>query len=190
MKIFNLQFPIFKRSFLFLFIALAAVLSFAARLLPHAPNFTPVGALALFVGMYANKNRWSLLLPLGVMFLSDLFIGFYEIKLMAVVYASFLGYSLLGLLVAKKKNILTAFLASIGGATIFYLTTNFAVWAFSSWYPHTLWGLMMSYTLALPFFKNTLVGDIFFTGVFFCSYEFLIPMFAWRSLTTKAKKSM
>jgi hypothetical protein len=136
------------------------------------PNFTPVGALALFVGAYlAPKYRWGLLLPLLLIFVSDLFIGFYDLKLMAVVYGSFLVYTGLGMLVAKRKSIATVFLGSMGGATLFYLTTNFAVWAFSSWYPHSVSGLLLSYTLALPFFKYTILGDLFFTGVLFGAYE-------------------
>ncbi|OHA67032.1 MAG: hypothetical protein A3C82_01080 [Candidatus Wildermuthbacteria bacterium RIFCSPHIGHO2_02_FULL_47_12] len=155
----------------FTFIALATTV--AVRLLPHIPNFTPLGAFALFVGVFvARKHWWGLLLPLLAMFLSDLFIGFYDLKLMAVVYGSFLAYTAMGMLVAKRRSIATVFLGSIGGAILFYLTTNFAVWAFSSWYPHTIQGLMLSYTFALPFFKYTILGDLFFTSILFGVYEF------------------
>ena len=157
---------------LFIFLLLIIVGSIAVRLLPHAPNFTPMGALALFVGAYlARTHKVALLIPLLAMFLSDLFIGFYDWRLMAVVYGSFLVYTGLGMLVAKRKSIATVFLGSMGGATLFYLTTNFAVWAFSSWYPHTVSGLLLSYTLALPFFKYTIAGDLFFTSVLFGVYE-------------------
>lgn len=158
--------------FLFFFIGIAVLVTFGARLLPHSPNFTPVGALALFAGVYLARKHWlGLLLPLLVMFASDLVIGFYDKTLMVVVYISFLGYSIIGMLAAKKFNPATVFLGSIGGAVLFYLTTNFAVWALSSSYPHTFQGLMMCYTLALPFFRSTILGDIFFTGVFFGAYE-------------------
>ncbi|TSC56913.1 MAG: hypothetical protein Greene041639_76 [Parcubacteria group bacterium Greene0416_39] len=158
---------------LFAFLLLIAIGTITVRLLPHMPNFTPMGALALFVGVYlAKAHKAALLLPLLAMFLSDLFIGFYDAKLMAVVYGSFLSYGVIGMLVVKQKNAQTVLLGSIGGAVIFYLTTNFAVWAFSSWYPHTLSGLMLSYTLALPFFKYTLLGDVFFSALFFGAYEF------------------
>ena len=176
MKISNFKFLISKPSFLFFYILLIAGLSFAARLLPHFPNFTPVGALALFVGAYTFKKYWwSLFVPLFAMFLSDLVIGFYDFKLMAVVYGSFFAYAFFGMLVSKKRNFQTMLLGSVGGAVFFYLTTNFAVWLFSSelFYPHTIQGLMMSYTLALPFFKYTILGDIFFTCVFFGAYEFV-----------------
>ncbi len=184
MKIFNFQFSISKPSFLFFFILLLSLLSFGVRLLPHFPNFTPIGALALFVGAYAiKKHWWSLFIPLVAMFVSDLFIGFYDFRLMAVVYGSFFVYSLTGMLLVKK-NIGFAFLGSIAGAIFFYLSTNFAVWAFSSWYPHILGGLLVSYTLALPFFKYTLLGDIFFTGVFFGAYKLAFIVY----LATNRKK--
>jgi hypothetical protein len=165
----------------FTFIALLAAV--AVRLLPHIPNFTPLGAFALFVGVFvAKKHWWGLLLPLFAMFLSDLFIGFYDWKLMAVVYGSFLIYTGLGMLVSKRKNIATVFLGSMGGAVVFYLTTNFAVWLFSSWYPHTVSGLLLSYTLALPFFKYTLLGDLFFTSVLFGVYAFATHLLHQRQL--------
>jgi hypothetical protein len=158
--------------FLLGFTFVALITAVAVRLLPHVPNFTPVGAFALFVGVFvARKHWWGLLLPLFAMFFSDLFIGFYDLKLMAVVYGSFLVYTGLGMLVSKRRSIATVFLGSIGGATLFYFTTNFAVWLFSSWYPHTVSGLLLSYTLALPFFKYTILGDLFFTSVLFGVYE-------------------
>lgn len=157
----------------FLWFTIAAALaSIAVRLLPHLPNFAPVGALALFAGVYvARKSKWALLVPLGVMFVSDLFIGFYDLKLMFVVYGSFLFYGFFGFLIRNTKHVGTLALATLAGSSFFYLTTNFAVWAFSSWYPHTLSGLLLSYTLALPFFKYTLLGDLFFTSVLFGVYE-------------------
>lgn len=174
MKISNCQFLISKH-FLFLFLIVSAILTVAARLMPHLPNFTPVGAFALFVGAYlAPKYRWGIFLPVFLMFVSDLFIGFYDAKLMAVVYASFFAYSLLGIFFVKKKNPANIFLGSFGGALFFYLATNFAVWAFSNWYPHTIQGLLLSYTMALPFFRFTVLGDLFFSALFFGAYEFAV----------------
>lgn len=161
-----------RNYFLPAFIIVIALLSFGIRLLPHAPNFTPVGALALFAGVYlAKKHWWGLFLPLFIMFTSDLFIGFYDFKLMAVVYGSFLLYALIGKIV-PKQNPLFVLGGALGGAVFFYLATNFAVWAFSPWYAKSFEGLMLSYTLALPFFRATLLGDLLFTGLFFGAFEF------------------
>ncbi|MBI1985014.1 MAG: hypothetical protein HYS60_02830 [Candidatus Wildermuthbacteria bacterium] len=159
--------------FLYFFIAVITLSSFAVRVFPHVPNFTPVGALALFVGVYFIKKHWyGIFLPLALMLFSDSVIGFYDFKLMAVVYLSILGYCAFGMLAAKKMRAGALALCAIGGALLFYLATNFAVWAFSPWYPHNLQGLMLSYNLALPFFRYTILGDLFFTGVFFGAYEF------------------
>lgn len=157
-------------------VILLSVTSIFLRLLPHAPNFAPIGALALFVGVYTTR-RWLFLSPLAVMFLSDVFVGFYDWKTMFVVYLGFLAYVLIGRIVKDNKSIFTIIGGTFAGALLFYLTTNFAVWAFSGMYPHTLQGLILCYEMALPFFRNTLMGDIFYVGVFVGSYELAFKMF-------------
>ena len=166
-----------KKHLLIGFLLAALAIALAGRLIPHPPNFTPVGALALFAGIYlARKSRWALLLPLAVMFLADLVIGFYDAKLMLVVYGSFLFYGVFGLLIKNKKNVGTITLATLAGSFLFYLITNAAVWAFSPLYAPTLEGLMLSYTMGLPFLKYTLLGDLFFVGVFVGAYELAIHL--------------
>lgn len=140
------------------------------RLLPHPPNFAPIAAIALFGGVYLSK-RVAFILPLAAMLISDIFIGFYEIRLMAFVYASFLICVILGLWLKKHKKWPTVLGSSILGAVIFYLLTNFAVWALTPWYPSTFSGLIQSYLMALPFFRNTLLGDLFYVTIFFGTYE-------------------
>lgn len=155
----------------FLFLALFVAFSFAARFLEHAPNFVPIGALALWAGVYLHNKKIALALPLLVMFASDLFIGFYHWQVMASVYFGFAIMVFLGWLVKRQKSLSNVIFASFGGAIFFYLTTNFAVWATSSWYPQNLYGLLSSYTLALPFFRNSLMSDLFYGAVFFGVYE-------------------
>lgn len=160
-----------NKKFLFLFLIAIIGISIATRLLPHPPNFTPIAALALFAGVYASRvSKWYLLAPLGAMLVSDAFVGLYEWKTMTVVYANFLAIGLLGLLMKKHKNVGTIALGALAGSILFYLTTNFAVWAFSGMYVPTIEGLMLSYTMALPFFKFTLLGDLFYVALFFGSY--------------------
>ena len=178
-----------KRSLLIGFLLAALAIALAGRLIPHPPNFTPVGALALFAGLYlARKSRWALLLPLAVIFLTDLVIGFYDTKLMLVVYGSFLFYGVFGLLIKDKKNIGSITLATLAGSFLFYLFTNFAVWAFSPLYASTLEGLMLSYTMGLPFLKYTLLGDLFFVGVFVGAYEFVVHLAHQRALKLSLTK--
>ena len=162
-----------NKKFFFTFLLVIVGISIATRLLPHAPNFTPIAALALFAGVYGSKiSKWYLLTPLAAMLVSDVFVGFYEWKTKAVVYGSFFAIGLGGLLVQKYKNIGTIALGALGGSILFYLSTNFAVWAFSGMYAPTLDGLMLSYSMGLPFFKFTFLGDLFYVSLFFGMYEF------------------
>ena len=71
------------------------------------------------------------------------------------------------------KNVGTITLGTLGGTLLFFLATNAAVWAFSGMYQLNLAGLMLSYAMAIPFLKLSLVGDLFYTAVFFGMYEFL-----------------
>jgi hypothetical protein len=140
------------------------------RLIPHFPNFVPVGALALFGGFYFSR-KIALILPLTIMFISDIFIGYYEIKLMFFVYASIFLYVFIGFYLKKNKQWYTVGGGAILGAILFFLITNFAVWALTPWYQKTFTGLIQCYFMALPFFRNTLLGDLFYTTIFFITYE-------------------
>ena len=164
-----------------LVLILITVMASLIRLLPHPANFVPMGALAITSGLYA-KNKWQLLLPIGAMFATDYFIGFYDIKVMAVVYGSFLMYAFIGVLVSRNKNFFTVAVGTFSGSVIFYLATNFAVWAFSGMYAHNFGGLMTSYIMALPFFGNSLLGDFFYVGILVGSAEFAIYAYRYLSL--------
>lgn len=142
------------------------------RLVPHPANFTPVFAIALFAGYYLPK-KWAIILPITVMLISDLFIGFYDWKLMSVVYSCFILAGLIGLAIRKSRRVSSVITATLLVSISFFLITNFAVWLFSSWYAPNWSGLMLCYTLAVPFFKNTLMGNLFFTGILFGGYEML-----------------
>lgn len=145
-------------------------LGVACRLLPHAWNFTPIIAIAMFAGVYLGR-KYAILLPILTMLIGDIFIGFYDIKLMAVIYLSFILIGLGAILVKKHKSAETILAGSVLAAVLFFLATNWAVWQFSPWYARTWAGLIECYTLALPFFRNTLLSNIFYTGVLFGAYE-------------------
>lgn len=140
------------------------------RLLPHPPNFSPITAIALFGGVYFYRKT-AFLLPIAALVISDIFLGFYDLKLIAIVYLSFILCVLLGQLLKKHKNLYTILGVSFLGSFTFFILTNFAVWAFYNWYPKTLSGLINCYVMGLPFFKNSLLGDFFFVAVFFGAYE-------------------
>lgn len=150
-----------------LFVILLGAIS---RILPHPPNFAPIGALALFGGVYFSK-KIALVLPIFAMIVGDIFIGFYQPILMITVYLSFLICVFFGFWLKKNKNWSNILRTSMFSSIIFYLLTNFAVWAFTGWYPKTLFGLIQSYLMALPFLRNTFFGDLFYTTLFFGVYE-------------------
>ncbi len=152
---------------LFLFLA---VFGFCARLLPHPANIAPIAALALFGALYLPK-RVSIVLPLFAMVTSDFFIGFYQWQIMLSVYASFITIGCIGLFIRNKKNFFTIGASTLSGSILFFLITNAAVWEFSSMYPKTFQGLIESYTMALPFFRNTLLGDIFYSTLLIGGFE-------------------
>ncbi len=152
---------------------LAIFLVFAGvvmRLLPHAANFTPIAAIALFGAVYM-KRGYGLLLPLAAVVISDLAIGFDSLQSRMTVYGSFLLIGLIGLAIRKRKSIATVVLGSLSGSVVFYLITNLAYLYSPTMYPHSLNGVLSSYYNALPFFRNSLVGDLFYTGLLFGLYE-------------------
>lgn len=140
------------------------------RFLPHAPNFAPIAAIALLAGCYLPK-KWAAGAPLLAMLISDYFLGFYNVFLMITVYVSFGFCLVLGLWIKKKKSFSRILAGSLAGSLTFFMATNLAVWLFTPWYEKTLVGLGQCYFLALPFFRNTLLGDLFYVGMFFGLYE-------------------
>ena len=168
---------------LVIFFIISAIL---LRLLPHVPNFAPITAIALFGGAYLSR-RVALILPLGIMILSDYLLlywtgsGFNFQKIYSpasllhdtslFVWGSFFISSLIGIYLHKRKSVLNVGFASIIASLQFFIVTNFGVWAASTMYPHTAAGLMQSYIMGIPFFRATILGDLFYTGAFFGSYE-------------------
>jgi len=139
------------------------------RLLPHPPNFAPIAAMALFGGAYFNKRSLAFIVPLTAMFLTDAIIGFYSYGW--IVYISFALIVLIGIVMLRKVTIKNVILASLTASVSFFAITNFGVWALGTLYAKTTSGLMESYIAAIPFFQNSLIGDLFFSGVMFGVYE-------------------
>ena len=128
-------------------------LAVITRLLPHPPNFTPITGIALFaVNSFADK-KLAFLLPLLCMIVTDFFIGFHSI--VPFVYLSIVGISCIGY-VSKKISSVTILKSSL----LFFIISNFGVWLVG--YPNSIAGFLACYTMALPFFVNTILGDFFF----------------------------
>ena len=153
-----------------------------SRLMPHPANFTPVAAIALFSGTYFNK-KYMFILPIAAMFISDLILGFHST--MIWVYGSFVLISFIGLwLKSHKKSgyvIGTTLLSSI----LFFVLTNFGVWL-TGYYGLTFNGFIECYTMAIPFFRNSLAGDVFYVAVLFGIYE-LVAKYSKSEETVKVK---
>ena len=140
------------------------LMAFLFRLIPHIPNVTPITAVALFSGVYFTNKKYAFIIPMAAMLLSDLILGFSSISLF--VYAAFILVGYIGI-ASKKMSVKTILLSSIS----FFIITNFGVWL--SWYPKSLNGLLECYTLAIPFFRNSLIGDFVFSGVLYYGFEFV-----------------
>ncbi len=142
-----------------------------SRLIPHAPNFTPVISIALFAGAYLQK-KFAFLVPLAAMLMSDLIVGFYNPVSMAFVYGSLLLIVALGSTMNNKISIMKIGGFSLTGAVFFFVLTNFGVWIVpNSMYPRTFAGLVECYTMAIPFFGNTLYSAMIYSAVMFGVYE-------------------
>jgi hypothetical protein len=139
-----------------IFVISLIFLAVLSRFLPHPPNFTPIAAIAL-LSSKGFSNRWIVfIIPIVSLFISDFFLGLHAT--IPFVYASFILISLLGMYV-KKINIGTVFLSS----SLFFVVSNFGVWLLH--YPISLNGLVQCYSLALPFFLNTILGDLVYGGL-------------------------
>lgn len=174
-----------------LLIILSAVL---IRLFPHAPNFTPIAAMALFGGTYLNK-KYSVAIVFLALILSDyllLYIHPFASQFINIskiypplalihgstllVYGCLLVTAGVGIWLSSHKSLKNIITASLFSSILFFLVTNFNFFYPASLYPKTFNGMIESYIMALPFFKNTLFGDLFYTSLFFGGIELLVKL--------------
>ena len=146
----------------------AVLLGVTLRLIPDRPmNFTPIAAMALFGGAMFTNKKLGIIIPLAALFISDLFFGFHST--MWAVYGSFIAIGLIGIKLSGNASTKNIVLGSLAGSGLFFIVTNFAVWL-TGFYPMNVAGLMECYTMAIPFFRNTILGDLFFNGVLFGAF--------------------
>lgn len=141
-----------------------------ARLVPHPWNATPVMAIALFGGAYLSK-RWGILLPLITVIASDSILGWHNT--MAFSWAAFILTGMLAGFLRRQPSALRILGVSVTGSLIFFIVTNFGVWAVGGLYAPTLQGLQECFIAAVPFYRNTLLGDLVYTAAFFGAYHLL-----------------
>ena len=154
--------------------------AFSRFILPS--NFTPIGALALFGAAYFTEKRWAFIIPLLALWASNLILNnvllsqYYEGFVWfanPMVYIAFIAIVCLGIYTLKEVKPLKLLGVSLGASILFFLLTNIESWLTLPMYPKTFAGLIQAYIAAIPFFWNTLIGDLVFTGALFGAFELL-----------------
>jgi hypothetical protein len=173
------------------FLAVLVLFTVLSRIIPHPPNFTAVGAVALF-GAAQLKHKWqAFLLPLVALYISDLFINnviyaeYYNNfvwKISPFVYVAFLLIMGIGWLLRGRVKIGSVLGASLSASVIFFLLTNAASWQVDPMYTKDISGLLTAYVAGLPFFWSTVAGDLFYCGVLFGGYAWLAQQYPALSL--------
>lgn len=158
-------------------VTIIVVFGIIARLLPHFPNFAPMGAIALFAVAFYKRKSVALILPVTAWWLSDLFLNNTK-------YATAEGFSwftldqffssialiiivVLGGFLLKKLSVSKIILGSTGASLVFFIISNFGVWMKGMLYPKTIQGLIECYTMAIPFYQATFLSDMIYTSMFF-----------------------
>ncbi len=164
-------------------IILFIIVGCMSRIIPHTPNFTPIGAICLFGASHFTKKSYAFFVPIFIIFLSDLFInnfiyvnesfiflykGFYW------QYISYLLIILLSMITLKRKiSFLNIGISSISSSFIFFIITNFGVWFSSGLYSFNFIGLISCYVNALPFYFNTLISFLLYSYLLIGSFYLL-----------------
>ncbi|NOZ07255.1 MAG: hypothetical protein GXO91_00070 [FCB group bacterium] len=156
-----------RKSTLVIMVLLAAL----TRFIPHPPNFTPIIAIGLFGGAYLSDKRLAFIVPMAAMFLADLFLGLHNTLIwvyLSLLLVVFIGFSLRG-----KIRALPVLGATLGGAALFFVLTNFGVWITGGGYHHPLTaaGLLAVYADGIPFFGNTLISSLLYSALLFGVFE-------------------
>ena len=150
-----------------LLVAFLIGLNVAARLLPHVPGVWPFAASALFAGRMLRLPVLAVIVPLAAVLLSNVTLAGDDWRITLVVCLAVTLPAFAGMLVRRWPGAVPVVVAMVSCSLIFFVATNFAVWAFSGIYPLTLEGLTQCYVAALPFLDKTVLGDLFWTAVLF-----------------------
>lgn len=143
----------------------------ASRLLPHPPNFTPVMSVALF-GSAVFANRYvGIIVAIAAMAISNLILGPHSTW--PYVYGAMVLTGVLGFFLREKRGVVRILAVTLAGSVLFFLVTNLGVFIAQDLYPKTMAGLVTCYTMALPFFKNSLAGDVIFSVSLFSLHHML-----------------
>ena len=165
----------------FLLVAGLIIVAAISRILPHPPNFAPVAAMALFGGAMFSRKWVAFAAPLTAMFLSDLMLqvssgyGFYPGQWMT--YLGFVGVTALGLGLRSKVSVGRVAGAAVASSLLFFVVSNLGVFFFGGMYALNFAGLVQCFTMAIPFYQMTLVGDLVYSAALFGGFAFVTRMF-------------
>jgi hypothetical protein len=161
------------------FFTLAAIIVAVAlfRYLPHPPNVSPIAAMALFAGATVSDRRAAFLVPFLALFVGDVLIGLHDTMLF--VYSAFALTVLAGFVLRSRLQPVYIAIAALFSSVLFFLITNFGVWLTSAMYPLSSEGLVQAYVAGIPFFQNTLLGDLAFNALLFGGYALLQRKASW-----------
>ncbi|MAV64270.1 MAG: hypothetical protein CBD97_00690 [Pelagibacteraceae bacterium TMED237] len=181
---------LFNNLFLIIILTLIGI---GSRLMPHPPNITAVGAVALFLGSYSKKNNLFFLVPFGIMFISDLSMYYYRGTPFpgTIVYLCLLAYIPIGSYLIRQITVKNIILSSLSGATLFFFITNFSVWINSGGvapYTYNFSGLINCYIAAIPFYANSVAGNLIWCSFIFGSFETSKNLLFKKSLASNTKK--
>ncbi len=140
-----------------------------SRCVPHASQFTSILAVAMLGGMYLDR-RLALVLPLAIMIVTDLYLGFHNTMLYT--WGSMLLVSGIGLYLRNRKSMINVFGGSLVSAIVFFVVTNFGAWL--TLYPQTIAGFQQCYFMAIPFFRTTLLSTVAYSVVLYLTFEWLL----------------
>lgn len=143
--------------------SLLVLVGIGGRLVPHPPNFTPVDAIALYSGVWMPSIWVGMALPVAIMAVSDLLIGWHSLWIYtwgAMMMGAVLGYYWL-----RTDRILSVIALPVLQSTVFFIVTNFGVWL-NGYYGYTLSGLWECYVAAIPFYHYQVLGAIVYSFLF------------------------
>ena len=158
-----------KKTYIYLVLFIAFLVQL--RLIPHPPNFTPILAASIFSGFYFRHFFLGLFVIILSMFIGDLYFGFHNT--MFFTYISLSIAVMLGLFIKQLKFSEIIF-SGLVSSVCFFLITNFGAWITLDMYEKNFAGLMSSYTLAIPFFQNTLISTFLYLFLFKILFKFTI----------------
>lgn len=154
-------------------IILFIIVGCMSRIFPHAPNFTPIGAICLFGASHFTKKTYAFLVPILIIFFSDLFINNFLYSNSSFIffhngfYWQYISYILIIALsityLKPKISLLNIGLNSVSSSLIFFVISNFGVWVGSGLYSLNFIGFTSCYINALPFYYNTLISFVLYS---------------------------